>query len=49
LRRTAEEDSEESLHDLRIALRCLRRLLGAFARPLRDTSGPPVSSASCAT
>jgi CHAD domain-containing protein len=38
LRRTAEEDSEESLHDLRIALRCLRRLLGAFARPLRDTS-----------
>lgn len=37
LRRTAEEDSEESLHELRIALRCLRRLLGAFARPLRDT------------
>jgi len=37
LRRTAEEDSEESLHDLRIALRCLRRLLGAFARPLRHT------------
>lgn len=37
LRRTAEEDSEESLHDLRIALRCLRRLLGGFAHPLRHT------------
>lgn len=38
IRRTAEEDSEESLHDLRLALRALRRLLGAFARPLRATS-----------
>lgn len=37
LRRTAEEDSEESLHDLRLALRALRRLLGAFAHPLRKT------------
>lgn len=42
LRRTAEEDSEESLHDLRLALRNLRRLLAAFARPLRKTSARTV-------
>ena len=42
LRRTAAEDSEESLHDLRIALRCLRRLLNAFARPLRKTRAAEV-------
>jgi CHAD domain-containing protein len=42
LRRTAEEDSEESLHDLRLALRALRRLLAAFARSLRKTSARAV-------
>ena len=42
LRRTAEEDSEESLHDLRLALRIQRRLLAAFARPLRKTSARAV-------
>lgn len=42
VRRTAEEDSEESLHDLRVALRSLRRLLAAFARPLRDTEARAV-------
>ncbi len=42
LRRTAAEDSEESLHDLRIALRSLRRLLNAFVRPLRKTSAAAV-------
>lgn len=42
IRRTAAEDSEESLHDLRVALRSLRRLLNAFARPLRKTSAAAV-------
>ncbi|HMP74817.1 MAG TPA: CHAD domain-containing protein [Kiritimatiellia bacterium] len=37
-RRAARDDDEEALHDLRIAVRALRRLLEAFARPLRKTS-----------
>lgn len=38
VRRAARVDDEEALHDLRIALRSLRRILEAFARPLRKTS-----------
>lgn len=44
-RRAAREDDEEALHDLRIAVRGLRRLLEAFERPLRKTSASEVASA----
>ncbi|MCS6772319.1 MAG: CHAD domain-containing protein [Kiritimatiellae bacterium] len=43
-RRAAREDDEETLHDLRIAARSLRRILEAFDRPLRDTSAKEVES-----
>lgn len=42
VRRAARSDDEEALHDLRIALRCVRRLLEAFARLLRDTTAERV-------
>lgn len=38
IRRAARDDDEEALHDLRIAVRCMRRLIEAFAQPLRKTS-----------
>lgn len=42
VRRASRSEDEEALHDLRIALRCVRRLLEAFARPLRATSAADV-------
>lgn len=44
VRRAARSEDEEALHDLRIALRCVRRLLQAFARPLRKTSAADVEA-----
>lgn len=44
-RRAAREDDEEALHDLRIAVRSLRRLLEAFERVLRKTSAAEVEAA----
>ncbi len=38
VRRAARTDDDKALHDLRIAIRHLRRLLEAFARPLKKTS-----------
>lgn len=38
IRRAARSEDEEALHDLRIAVRSMRRLIEAFARPLRKTS-----------
>jgi putative nucleotidyltransferase with HDIG domain len=43
--RRAARDDEEALHDLRIAVRGLRRLLEAFERPLRKTSAAQVAEA----
>ena len=43
-RLAARDDDEEALHDLRIAVRGLRRLLEAFEDPLRDTSAPRVAA-----
>lgn len=43
VRRAArDEEDDEALHDLRIAVRSLRRLLEAFEKPLRHTSAPEV-------
>lgn len=42
VRRAARSEDVEALHDLRIALRCVRRLLEAFARPLRKTTAADV-------
>lgn len=44
-RRAARDQDEEALHDLRIAVRSLRRLLEAFERILRGTSARRVSKA----
>ncbi len=38
VRRAARTDDEKALHDLRIAVRFMRRILEAFQRPLRKTS-----------
>lgn len=45
VRRAARSEDDEALHDLRIALRCVRRLLEAFPRAMRDTSAAAVDHA----